>query len=453
MRAASILAVSALALGFIHSPALAQSPPPTPQPTISEREEVRNTYIFKFADSVDRGEMHARARQAVAGTDGILRHVYTEVLGGFAATLPGSGVWNVARQPGIIAYERDEIFTIFAPPWCPDPDDPRCGGEDGDTGGGDAQTVPWGVKRIGAPADKTGLGIHVYVIDSGIQPHDDLVIKGSWNCTRGCADNMPGEDKNGHGTHVAGTVGALNNDVHVVGVAPEVSLYSVQVLKPGGTGSLSDIIAGVELVAEKAGLGSGPVVANMSLGGSGSKGSETCTKDGFNGTSMFYKAICDAANAGVVLVVAAGNSGADAAGFVPAAYDDAVITVSATQKGDDWPSWSNWGDDSASWTSNVSAPVAIAAPGASIESTDKGGGTSTKSGTSMASPHVAGVAALLIDGGAVTSERFTADKYNAFRDVRDAILKSAESTGAWNSNNDDPHDEDFACAAGANCGK
>lgn len=193
---------------------------------------------------------------------------------------------------------------------------------------------------------------------------------------------------------------------------------------------------GVDWVAAEAQKYGKPVIANMSLGGSGSK-TGTCTASGFSGSDSYHQSICNATRSGVVFAVAAGNDGADAAGAVPAAYDDAVVTVSATSSSDNWPSWSNWGDDAASWTVKLSAPVAIAAPGVSILSTRTGGGTTTMSGTSMASPHVAGALALLLKSNPQSAN------YSAFANLRAMLLSTAESTVGFSNTSGKPHDEDF----------
>lgn len=455
MRVASICVASALALSFIHSPLLAEVPPPPP-PTVSDTNQARNTFIFKFDESVSRGQMPARAREIVAGAGGSLHHVYTNVVGGFAATMPSIAVWGIGGRRDIISFERDEIVTLLAPPWCANsPEHPACGGDDGGDGGElTGQQLPWGVERIDAHnASKTGEGIHVYVIDTGIDlVHPDLAenVGASWDCIGAgqagvdCKENA-GADDQGHGTHVAGTIGALHNDKDVVGVAPGVTLHSVKVLSSTGSGFRSDVIAGIDLVAGQAGASTQPVVANLSLGGGGSK-SGSCVGGEYSGPlDTYHEAFCEAADLGVVFVVAAGNDGGDAEKLVPAAYDDVVITVSATHDADDWPKWSNWGDNSAGGLTSL--PVAIAAPGVNIVSTQMGGGVTTKSGTSMASPHVAGVAAILIEEGEVSEPDFTADRFNAFVKVRAAILeRAAQSFETSVKGKKNPHDEQFVCA-------
>jgi subtilisin len=222
-----------------------------------------------------------------------------------------------------------------------------------------------------------------------------------------------------------------------------VTLHAVKVLSKNGSGTRSGVIAGIDWVAQQVTTRGEPAVANMSLGGSGSK-SGTCDAGGFTGTDAYHEAICNAAHAGVVFAVAAGNEGADAEFAVPAAFDDAVITVTATSEADNWPSWSNWGNGNTSGPNP--APVALAAPGVTILSAGMGGGTATKSGTSMASPHVAGAIALYLDsndGGA---------DYTAFTSARAALLFAAESTSGGGStfanSSGHPHAEHFVDASG-----
>lgn len=382
-------------------------------------------------------EMHASNRAAAAEfarSQGIsARFTYGTVMSGFAASVPEGRLDALRNHPQVQSVSMDAPVYAIAPPChvtgtCDD--------------GGDGETVPWGVSRISADTNtNTGTGIHVYIIDTGIDGnHADLKANlGNGYAVEKCKGgscSADWHDDHGHGTHVAGTVGAIDNDIDVLGVAPEVTLHAVKVLSKSGSGTRSGVIAGVDWVAEQAVSLGQAVVANMSLGGSGSKTS-TCSDTGFSGSDDYHRAICNARHVGVVFAVAAGNDGADAAGSVPAAYDDTVVTVSATMEGDDWTSWSNWGDESASWTSNVSAPVGIAAPGASILSTKLGGGTTTMSGTSMAAPHVAGGLALFL-----ASNRQSNDG-SAFLNARSALLSGAESTSTFSNTSGNPHDEDF----------
>jgi subtilisin family serine protease len=230
--------------------------------------------------------------------------------------------------------------------------------------------------------------VDVAVIDTGVDlTHVDLNASISRQATF-VGGTTNANDDHGHGSHVAGTVGALDNNIGAVGVAPGVRIWAVKVLNKRGSGWDSDIAAGIDWVTARA---STIEVANMSLGGPGTDQ---------DSPDPIHDAIVGATNAGIVFVVAAGNSNKDAATDTPAAYDE-VITVSALAdsdgKGGHLGSATSYGaDDTLATFSNWGADVDICAPGVSIYSTHKSKGYATMSGTSMASPHVAGAAALYL---------------------------------------------------------
>lgn len=239
-----------------------------------------------------------------------------------------------------------------------------------------AQSVPWGISRVRASeanAVTRGAGIKVCVVDTGIdKTHSDLAgnIVGGKNyvVSRGKIDPNGWNDDNGHGSHVAGTIAAIDNSVGVIGVAPQAKLYGVKVLDSRGSGFLSDVADGINACVT-----AGAQVINMSLGSNGDP----------NLSSAMKTAVLNAQSNGVVVVVAAGNEGQDISKTIPAGYPS-VIAVAAIDSSGNYPSWSNFGLGDNDYT----------APGVSILSTWKSGGYNTISGTSMASPHVAGVVAL-----------------------------------------------------------
>lgn len=232
------------------------------------------------------------------------------------------------------------------------------------------QEIPWGVTHVKATdvqqSGVNGAGIKVGIIDTGIDYfHEDLIVKGGSTFVEGTTDYM---DDNGHGTHVAGTVSALNNSIGVIGVAPEVELYSIKVLDRYGNGSYSDVVAGVEWAVVN-----NLAIVNMSLGGN-------------TDSRTLQNAIDNAYNSGVLLVASAGNNGFDRKGTItyPAKYDS-VIAVGAVDQQNNRASFSSVGRE-----------LEIMAPGVTIKSTVSGG-YSTYNGTSMAAPHVTGVAALVLE--------------------------------------------------------
>jgi subtilisin family serine protease len=294
-----------------------------------------------------------------------ISHVYGNAVNGFSAIVPRGQLDNVASDSRVNYIEQDSIVSIFKKP----SGTPGKGGNDGGSSEQPPQVIPTGIARIGGPLSGS-VNVDVAVIDTGIDAsHPDLNVIDGVNFAKG----KSWSDGNGHGTHVAGTIAAKNNEFGVVGVAPGANLYAVKVLDNRGSGFMSDVIRGVDWVAANADT---IEVANMSLGGSTS--------------STLNAAVENAVNAGVVFVVAAGNESTDACSKSPASTPSA-ITVSAL---DD--RLTNNLDDPIASFSNYGSCVDMIAPGVLILSTWKGGDYNTISGTSMASPHVAGAAALYL---------------------------------------------------------
>jgi len=312
---------------------------------------------------------HGKAHGADVG------HVYRSAVRGYSARMSPTAAARVAADPRVAWVQADGVVSTTE------------------------QSLPTGIDRANADDSSTAAGngsgsvdVDVAVIDTGIDiDHPDLNVVGGQNCSRGPASKY--DDGNGHGTHVAGTVGALDNTNGVVGMAPGARMWAVRVLNNAGSGSWSDVICGIDWVAANADT---IEVANMSLGGAG-----TDHGNCGNGQDAMHAAICGAVDAGVTFVVAAGNDSQDASGFVPAAYDE-VITVSALADFNGQPGGGAAAtcrsdeDDTLANFSNFGADVDLIAPGVCINSTWKGGGYNTISGTSMASPHVAGGAALYL---------------------------------------------------------
>ncbi len=294
------------------------------------------------------------AAEVVRGQGGQLHHTYRGALKGFAATLPEAALQGLRNNPHVDFIEQDQTVSLqqLSSP---------------------QNQASWGLDRIDQadmPLDtqyhfnQTGAGVNAFIIDSGIRA-DHMEFTGRMlPGFSAVADGNGTNDCNGHGTHVAGTVGGST-----WGVAKGVSIIPVRVLDCAGSGSWSAVIAGVDWVANST---LRPAVANMSIGGSVS--------------AAVNAAVAGAVAKGVVVAVAAGNSNADACTASPAS-EPSAITVGASTSLDYRASFSNWG-----------TCVDVFAPGAGITSAWNTSSTATNTigGTSMASPHVAGVAALVL---------------------------------------------------------
>jgi subtilisin family serine protease len=316
------------------------------------QEKIDGQYIVVLKDnagtaSVDRAKAKARDRGGR-----IQREGFGRVLKGFSAKLDGKALAAVKQDPAVDFVEQDQVIRLDAT----------------------QANATWGLDRLDQrdlplntsySYDRTGAGVKAFIIDTGIRlTHGDFGGRAASGYD--AIDGGSADDCNGHGTHVAGTVGG-----NAYGVAKSVSLVAVRVLDCNGSGSTSGVIAGVNWVTNN--RGTGPAVANMSLGGGVSSALDT--------------AVRNSVAAGVTYALAAGNENTNACNSSPARTAEA-ITVGATTRTDARASFSNYG-----------TCVDLFAPGNGITSAWHTGDTATNtiSGTSMASPHVAGAAAVYLE--------------------------------------------------------
>ncbi len=316
---------------------------------------IPDEYIIVFHPGT--ADVPGLARALAARHKGEIRHVYEHAIQGFAARFPAQAVEALQKNPHIAYIEPDqEVWTVGSP------SSPQSG-------------ATWGLDRIDQRAlpldnlyhfEQTGAGVTVYIFDTGIHySHEEFGGRAVFGFDSGRRRPADGRDWDGHGTHVSGTVGGST-----YGVAKDVTLVSVRVLGDQNPGGFSNVIAGIDWLMENAQF---PAVANLSLGG----GASDAVDD----------AVRSSIATGVTYVVAAVNQGADACSYSPARVREA-LTVGATTNTDERRSSSNWGEC-----------VDLFAPGDSITSSLHTSNTATgvSSGTSMASPHVAGVAALYLE--------------------------------------------------------
>ncbi len=303
-------------------------------------------------------QMPGAAEQAVVrAAGGQVRHSY-RLVPGMAANLPAAAVAALQNNPNVLAIEPDVRIEAF-----------------------DAELdLTWGVARIGSGAIHAsgvrGAGVRVAVFDSGIEyTHAELAhaFAGGWDFVNG--DDDPADD-NGHGTHVSGTIAAADDDQWVVGVAPAAQVLAIKILDAAGQGDFSDVIAGLEWA-----LDHGAQIANHSYGSSSDPG------------TLVAQAFANAAAAGLLHIAAAGNTGncrgtGNTVGY-PARYAEVVAVASTDSL------------DNRACTSSTGPAVELAAPGDFIPTSYLNGDVAYGSGTSMASPHVSGAAALLVSAGVV----------------------------------------------------
>lgn len=373
-------------------------------------------------DNGDLNRDEARNRRIVvfqAGTTDDAKRAAVEAVGGrvkknlgsinaVAAHLPEGAADSVKTNPNVLRVDEDLIVEAAVVK-----DSVREHGrveEHGKPGGAapaqPAQETPWGIARVKAPeawSASQGAGVKVCVIDTGIDlDHPDLQanIAGGYNAVN---PSKSADDDNGHGSHVAGTIAGLNNSIGVVGVAPQAQLLAVKVLSRNGSGWLSDIIEGLDWCAANGGK-----VANMSLGSS-------------SDNQSFHDAVTATYNAGVTVVAAAGNSGpcTNCVSY-PARYPE-VIAVAASDSSDQAAGFSSQGPE-----------VDLIAPGKDVKSTYKGGVYATMSGTSMATPHVSGAAAMKLAQNPTLTPSTLADAMKTNADLLTGLTAEQQGSGMVN---------------------
>jgi cerevisin len=356
-----------------------------PAPFVEENHihgTVNNSYIVMLKESYTTPALFnnhlnflqtKHAESPLLGDNSGLRHIYKT--GGYAGYFHDDVIDQVRSLPEVDYVERDQVVRTSDEVLADDSISVQ-------------KRAPWGLARI-SHRKKLGLssfnkynsdlsagdGVDVYIIDTGIDwTHPEFEGRAHWGTT--IPDNDQDIDANGHGTHCAGTIASKS-----YGVAKQANVYAVKVLGSNGSGTMSDVIAGVEWASESASQKADEAVKSSN---SKHKGSVANMSLGGGKSPTLDRVVNAASDRGLFFAVAAGNENADACKSSPAAAEKA-ITVGASTLGDE-----------RAYFSNIGTCVDVFAPGLNIKSTWPGNDTNTISGTSMASPHTAGLAAYLL---------------------------------------------------------
>jgi subtilisin len=332
---------------------------------------------------------------------------YEHAIKGFSAKLNDDQLEKIKKDPRVKFVSEDKEIKIDAPAPrptkgpkstpTPTPTATRSPKPSPSPSVVSTQMTPNGVKRMETNTNSNkGLNVGVAILDTGVDlNHPDLV--GQITGNKSCVTNiLSGQDDQGHGTAVAGIVAATDNFIGTMGVASQAKIIAVKVLNSTGSGSWSDVICGIDWAIANASTYNIKVI-NLSMSSPGST-DNNCGNTNFD---ALHTAICKARDAGITVVASAGNSGQDASTYIPASYDDAVITVSALNDTDGMPGGlgaanGQGADDTFPGYSNFGNSVDLGAPGSGIYTTQLGGGYTDFNMTSAAAPHVAGAAALYI---------------------------------------------------------